>query len=45
MVHYSVNQAINDKKVSLKCKIICLRSVTLTIHTSHLEYNQRQFCD
>ena len=38
MVHYGVNQAINGKKVSLKYKIICLRSVTSTIHTSHLEY-------
>ena len=38
MVHYSVNQAIMTKKVSLKYKILCLRSVTSTIHTSHLEY-------
>ena len=38
MVHYSVNQAINDKNVSLKYKILCLRSVTSTIHTSNLEY-------
>ena len=38
MVHYSANQAINDKKkLSLKYKIICFRSVTSTIHTSHLE--------
>ena len=38
MVHYSVHQAIMTKKVSLKYKILCLRSVTSTIHTSHLEY-------
>ena len=38
MVHYSVNQAIMTKKVSLIYKILCLRSVTSTIHTSHLEY-------
>ena len=38
MVHYSVNQAINHKKVSLKYKILCLQSVTSTMHTSHLEY-------
>ena len=38
MVHYSVNQAFNDKKVSLKYNILCLLSVTSTIHTSHLEY-------
>ena len=41
MVHYvlySVNQAIITKEVSLKYKILCLRSVTSTIHTSHLEY-------
>ena len=31
MVHYSVNQAIMTKKVSLKYKILCLRSVTSTI--------------
>ena len=39
MVHYSVNQAImTKKKVSLKYKILCLWSMTSTIHTSHLEY-------
>ena len=38
MVYYNVNRAINDKKVSLKYKILCLRSVTSTIHASHLEY-------
>ena len=44
--HASSNpgQAINDKKVSLKYKILCLRSVTSTIHTctSHLEYMHMQ---
>ena len=38
MVHCSVHQAIMTKKVSLKYKILCLRSMTSTIHTSHLEY-------
>ena len=42
MVHYSVNQAFVTKKVSLKYKILCLRSMTSTIHTSHLEYMYKQ---
>ena len=43
MVHYSVHQAIMTKKVSLKYKILCLRSVTSTIHTctSHSGINVR----
>ena len=33
------------KKVSLKYKILCLRSVTSTIHTSHLEYmSNKWYC-
>ena len=34
MVHYSVNQAIMTKKVSLKYKIPCLRSAGIHVHTS-----------